>query len=426
MERKITQDYVDRLEKRVANLTRLLEINNTLNSVLLRQDVGIDALLRYLMDAAVKLTDCEGASVLLWNEDHQKLYFAATSNQNEASKALIGKAVPLDSIAGTIFQEKRVVEVDNTANDPRHYNQVDESIQFKTRSLLGVPMISNNRVIGVLEVVNKHQLPWTQDDNHNLTMLAGEAAIAIEVGQLVIALQKANTELSELDKLKSDFIAIASHELRTPLGIILGYASFLQEAQDEAVSEQASKVMEGALRLRRIIESMINLRYLKQKPDELQREPIPLNVVVDDLRRDASSLMDASTYQINFHIDKPDVLVNVDRSRIAMALNNVLSNALSFSPPGGTVDVKAEIHENREVRLSVTDYGIGIEKEQLEAIFEEFYQVEDHMIRHHGGLGIGLSISRALVRVHGGRIWAESPGLGQGATFTIALPLVKQ
>lgn len=421
MSTQASPEYVKHLENKVATLTHLLEINNHLNSVLLRTDISIDGLLQYLMEAAARLTDCEGASVLLWNENHQKLYFAATNTQ---SKSLVGKAVPLDSIAGVIFKEQRIIQVDDTANEPRHYDRVDQTIQFKTRSLLGVPLVSKERTIGVLEVVNKRSLPWTQDDRDNLQMLAGEAAIAIEVGQLVADLQKANAELSELDKLKSDFIAIASHELRTPLGIILGYAGFLQEAKDAAVSEQAGKVMESALQLRRLIESMINLRYLKQRPSELKREPLPLSVVLKDLKDDTNRLMNASTFEISYTHEGPDAHVLADRSRIMMALTNIVSNAISFSPEGGTIHVQAEVDEF-EVRITVTDHGVGVAHDQLELIFDEFYQVEDHMTRNHGGLGIGLSVSRALIKAHGGRIWAESPGLGHGMTVYVVLPLAE-
>jgi signal transduction histidine kinase len=275
----------------------------------------------------------------------------------------------------------------------------------------------------VLEVVNKRQLPWTMDDRDNLSVLATEAAVAIEVAQLVVNLQRANEELSEVDKLKNDFIAIASHELRTPLGIIMGYASFLQDSEDEATSGHASKVMDSALQLRRIIEDMINLRQLKQKPHNLLRERLPLGMLIDDLQRDVLTLAGAGQHDLKLDCVDPEAAVLVDRSRISMALVNVLNNAFTFTPQGGKIRVRAHVPNEREAWISISDSGIGLEEGELERIFDEFYQVEDHMTRHRGGLGIGLSIARALVRAHGGRIWASSPGLGQGATFTIALPL---
>jgi signal transduction histidine kinase len=415
--------YVQQLEAQVANLKLLLEINNVLNTILLKPTINIDALLGYLMDAAAKLTHSQSASVILWKEELGELVIAATTTD---TSNLIGTIVPLDSIAGTIFKEHKVVQVDDATSDPRHYEGIDQTNKFITRSLLGVPLIARDKVIGVLEVINKKSLPWTIEDTRNLTILGGEAAIAIEVGQLVMALQQANTELADLDNLKNDFIAIASHELRTPLGIIMGYASFLQEEDDASVSEQATKVMESAMQLRRIIDAMINLRYLKQKTEQLHREPIPLGAIMDDLQHDTLAVTSSRTHQIRFHTDDVHTRIFVDRSRLLMGLNNLLNNAVTYSPQRGEIDVKAWVNSaTNEAMISIKDNGIGLASDQLERIFKEFYQVENHMIRRYGGLGIGLSIAHAVISAHHGTIWAESDGLGTGATFFVTLPLAE-
>ncbi|HEX2623185.1 MAG TPA: ATP-binding protein [Phototrophicaceae bacterium] len=413
------------LEAQVKALTHLLEVTKMLNGALLSASLKVEALLAYIMDAAAAITDAESASVLLWRHTTKELFFAATTTTNDESRALIGKTVPAESIAGTIFRESRTIKVNDVQQDTRHYTRVDEDIQFVTRSLMGVPMISKNHTIGVLEVVNRQQGMWTDQDEQYLKVLAEEAAVAIEVAQLVVALQKANSELNELDKLKNDFIAIAAHELRTPLGVILGYASFLQdEATNPEYGELASKVIGSALQLRRIIEDMVNLRYLKQKEAELYRENLPLRGVLEELKHETLALMDASHHRLTVDLPTEEIMIYVDRTRISMALNNLINNATRFTPQGGKIQVKWATH-NDEIWISIIDNGIGIEKNDLEKIFEEFYQVEDHMTRKHGGLGIGLSITRALIQAHGGRIWAESPGLNQGATFVLALPLAK-
>jgi len=418
----VTSEYIAQLEERVLTLTRLLEVSSVLNSALLQSEVQVASLLSYLMDAAAGITHSEAASVLLWNDQTQELYFAATTTSNKDTKNLIGKPVPLDSIAGSVIQTRSIVQVDDAPSDPRHYNKVDEDIAFQTRSLLGVPMIAREKVIGVLEVVNKHELPWTMADRNNLTTLASEAAVAIKVAQLMLNMQEVNEELSELDKLKSDFIAIASHELRTPLGIILGYASFLQDTDDASVSEHAGKVMDSALQLRRIIEDMINLRYLKQKPKDLQRHKVTLGDLITDLRRDVLTLTD-TTHDMQFDVHDDQLELYVDSSRISMALVNVLNNATNFTPPPGKITLKTVLTDDNEVTVTITDSGIGIDEKEIDRIFEEFYQVEDHMTRRVGGLGIGLSISRALVEAHGGRIEVHSDGLGHGTAFTVTLPL---
>jgi signal transduction histidine kinase len=405
------------LEREVQVLNRLAEISVVLNSTL-----ALKPLLADLLDAAAEITESEAASVLLWDENTRELRFAATTTQ-QSGLNLIGQTVPVQgSIAGTILTEQRIVQVDDTSSDPRHYSKVNEDTHFTTRSLLGVPMRSKDRVIGVLEALNKRSLPWTQADQEHLSVLAAQAAVAIESAQLVEALKQANQELSELDQLKNDFIAIASHELRTPLAVILGYASFLKdEARGQGMlSEHAEKVMASGLQLRRIIEDLMNLRYLQQNASELFLEPVAASDIIQSATEEVTAAAEARRQQITVAPIEA-MPVQVDRIRATMALTNLLNNAVRFTPDGGRIRVWAEARA-AEVWIIVEDTGIGIAEDQLDRIFDKFYQVENHMTRKNGGLGIGLSIARALAEAHGGRCWAASPGLEQGSTFTLALP----
>jgi len=413
-EQEITQ-----LKKKVKILTQLAEISESLNS-----RVHLEPLLKHIMEVAVDITESEAASVLLWNAKTHQLFFAASTS--ESADELIGKPVPMDSIAGTVLMQNKIIQVDNARNDPRHYNQVDEDVEFVTRSLLTVPMTYKDRVIGVVQALNKRQLPWTQDDRHYLEILSSQAAVAIEGAQLVMELRRANQDLKEVDKLKNDFIAIASHELRTPLGVIMGYASFLQEetANDPEATEHANKVMESALKLRQIIEDMVNLRYLKQNQQDLMRENQTIAQVLEEIEKVTMQMIDVNHHDFKVILPEHVPTVSVDSKRLSMAVNNLVNNAVAFTPPGGSITIKAEADRN-EVIVSVNDTGVGLEKDQLDKIFKEFYQVEDYMTRHHGGLGIGLSITRAIIEAHGGRIWAESAGKGKGASFKFTLPIVR-
>ena len=406
-------------EQRIAVLTHLAEISVVLNSTL-----QIDDLLSFLMDSAAQITEAGAASVLLWDDNRRELYIAATTT-NTADLNLMGQHVPLDSIAGMIMESQEILQVDDVHADPRHYRKLDTTKGFETRSILGVPLTAKDRPIGVLEVLNKHQLPWTENDREYLGILAAQAAVAIESARLVEKLKEANRELSELDKLKNDFIAIASHELRTPLGVILGYASFLKETSEGQVSEHATKVMNSALQLRRIIEDMTNLRYLKEGEAEINRQQVTLSSLLQDAASDVQSLSETNNHRLEIKPVPEDTLLYVDPIRTTMAITNVLNNALRFTEPGGHIVVDCEVRGTIEVWIAVSDNGIGLSPDDLERIFEPFYQVEDHMTRRHGGIGIGLSIARALVEANRGRIWASSPGLDQGATFTLALPLAK-
>jgi signal transduction histidine kinase len=190
------------------------------------------------------------------------------------------------------------------------------------------------------------------------------------------------------------------------------------------LSDHAEKVMSAGLQLRRIIEDLVNLRYLQQNASELNLETASLAELVNELVQDMRQLIDAAQHTLDVQVPA-DIQVRVDQIRTGMSVKNVLNNAIRFTPAGGQITVKAEAHDAHEAWVTITDTGIGLAEDQLEHIFEKFYQVEDHMTRKHGGLGIGLSITRAMIEAQGGRVWASSPGLGQGATITLVLPLVR-
>jgi GAF domain-containing protein len=202
---------------------RMLEISYELNST-----ADLDTLLRIIMDAASELTSCDSASVLLLNPRTRDLYFAATSQRS--SPGLIGMTVPLEnSIAGAILLNEEPIIVSDVSQDPRHHKKVGEDLDYEIRSLLGIPMLAEEHKVGVLEAINKIEGEFDQEDVETLTTLGNLAAVAIHKAALITQLQDANEQLSQLDQLKSDFIAIASHELRTPLAVILGYVSLLKE-----------------------------------------------------------------------------------------------------------------------------------------------------------------------------------------------------
>jgi signal transduction histidine kinase len=414
-------EHTGALAHKVEILKRLVHLSTVLNST-----YELEALLRLLMDAAAEITQAQAASVILWDDQRRELVFTATTS-NTSSLNLIGQAVPLEgSIAGAIFSRGEIVQVDDAVHDPRHYDRLDAENQFVTRSLLGVPLTIKERVIGVLEVLNRQPLPWTEDDRDYLSVLAAQASVAIESARMIAALQKVNRELNEVDKLKNDFIAIASHELRTPLAILLGYASFLKEETEGRTSEHVNKVLESGMQLRRIIEDLTNLRYLKQRPEELTRTPYSLRQMLTDTVSDLFDLASGKGHLVT--VDCPaELQVLVDPIRVSMALSNIVNNAVRFTPERGSIQIIGN-HDPEHPHLAqvtVLDNGIGFPPELAERIFDEFFQTEDHMTRKHGGLGIGLTIARAMIAAHGGWITAESAGPGQGAVFRFTLPLVE-
>lgn len=407
------------LRSQVAMLARLVEVSVTLSSTLdLRQ------LLSYIIGAAAELLNTEAASIMLYDDTLNELRFAAATGSDPHELARI--PVPLEgSIAGTIFREKKPMIINDVSKDSRHFRGVGEKVNFQSQKLVGVPMRIKDRVVGVLEALNKKDgRNFTEIDARILAILASQAAVAIENARLVEHIQEAYSELGKLDKMKSDFIAIASHELRTPLGVILGYATFLREEAKGEASEYAKAVLDAAIHMRKLIEDLTNLRFMEGGQMQLHREPVDVCELLADARKEMQPLADAKAQKIDARPYDVPLIVIADRSRLMVALTNLLTNAIRYTQDGGLVEMKC-FPKGGEAWVQVKDNGRGIPKHALDNIFAGFFQVEDHMVRKTGGLGIGLSIVRGTVKLHGGRVWAESDGEDKGATFTFTLPLAR-
>jgi signal transduction histidine kinase len=252
-------------------------------------------------------------------------------------------------------------------------------------------------------------------------IIASLAAVAIDNARMVQELKEANVRLQEADEMKNRFMAVASHELRTPLGIILGYATFLKEEAQGELSEHAASVLNAALELRALVEDMTNMNMFYTGERDVKPEPVPLQEVIRAAGDEIASMMEARSNVLSLKLPPDPVIVNADPKKLKLAFVNVLNNAVRFSPEGSEIRIWMEVGEDA-VLVAVQDEGLGIPPDKLDLVFEQFYQVEDHMTRRYGGLGLGLAITREIVNLHGGRIWAESPGLGHGSTFKIVLP----
>jgi signal transduction histidine kinase len=395
-------------------LARLMDVSLTLNSTL-----NLDEILSQLLTSATDMLDCDAASILLYDEKRNRLVFAASTGSDPAKLAKI--PVPIDgSLAGTIFREEKSIVINDVEQDPRHFAPAAEQVEFTTKSLLGVPMRIRDKGVGVIEALNKRKGQFTSADERLLTALASQAASAIHNARLIQALRNAYENISETDRLKSNFLALASHELRTPLGIIIGYASFLQEEAGE-VSEHAERVLAAASQMRSVIEAMTSLHLLQAKGLTFKPRVVPVQQVLTAAYAEMRPIAEEMRHIVTFDLPAQSLLVTADPEKLAPAFVNLLNNAVRFTPPGGQITISAR-QKSGNVQVSIQDSGIGIAPDQLTKIFQEFYQVEPHNTRKFGGLGIGLTIAKGLIETQGGRIWAESEGLGKGTTIQILLP----
>lgn len=403
------------LEGRQNQLLRLVELSLILNSTL-----DLNKLLQQITETATELLDCEASSILLYDEKNPRLYFAAATGSDPAELAKI--PVPIEgSLAGTIFRTNQPMILNNVEQDPRHYTLVSDKVKFKTRTLLGVPMPVKDRIMGVLEAINKRDGEFTERDVAILSVTAAHAAIAINNARLLYATRQALKQVQQADEVKNNFLALASHELRTPLGIIMGYSQFLKEDTKDAASELAGQVLTAARQMRSILDEMSNLTMLKADTMNLKPQRVPMQDVLTFACEGIKEIASTHDQGLVFAFPEEPLYVDVDIDKTSLAFINLLNNAIRFSPQGSTITVGV-VAQGDSVLAWVQDQGIGIPADKLEKIFEEFYQIEPPNTRHYGGLGIGLPIARGIIEAQDGKIWAESEGLGKGATFKLTLP----
>ena len=403
------------LEGRQQQLLRLVELSMTLNSTL-----DLDELLQTITSTATELLDCEASSILLYDEKNPRLYFAASTGTDPGKLAEI--PVPMEgSIAGTIFRTNQPMILNNAEQDPRHYSNVSDHVKFKINTLLGVPMPIKDRTVGVLEAVNKRDGIFNERDVAILSVTAAHAAIAINNARLLKQTKQALEKVKETNSIKSNFLSLASHELRTPLGIIIGYATFLQEEAKGELSDHAQQVLNAAEQMRSLLDQMNNLTLLQtdemvMRPSKISIQDI-LNFACDEIKYFAAR----KNLALVFAFEDDPIYITVDPEKTTLAIVNLLNNAIRFSPNDSPIVIGA-IEQGNQVMAWVQDNGKGIPGDKLQKIFEEFYQLEPPNTRSYGGLGIGLTIAKGLIEVQDGKIWAESEGLGKGATLKVLLP----
>jgi signal transduction histidine kinase len=380
-----------------------------------------EALLQRLTTAAMDLTSSASASILEYDEPTNSLRFVAVPwFWQELLKDFM---VPLDeSIAGWFFAKKKRQVIQDLEKDQRHYKTVDQTTNFTTSSMLAVPMTYRGNTVGVFEVVNKaDSANYTEEDIIILEILAFYAAMAVWNSNLEKQIKNSLNEIAELDRLKSNFIGITSHELRTPLGLILGHATFLKETIAEENREPIETIIRNATRLKEIIESMTDVDNYESGVARIRQDTISISRVVMDVVSSFQDMAASKNITLQAQIKDKNLQVEADANKITVAISNLIRNAITFTNEGGKVEVAVE-SVTGHVEISVKDNGIGIPASDIAHVFDRFFQVESHLTRHHTGMGLGLSVAKTMIEMHGGRIWVESVE-GEGSTFSFLLPL---
>jgi signal transduction histidine kinase len=248
---------------------------------------------------------------------------------------------------------------------------------------------------------------------------------ADEIAQLAARFNQMAAQLEQVEAMRRQLIGDVSHELRTPLTSIKGYMEGLVDGVLPAIPETFNQIHHEADRLSRLVDDLQELSRVEAKNYPLDVRPVAVSALVHTTAKRLSQQAESKHIKLHLNLASNLPPVLADEDRITQVLVNLVGNALLYTPEGGDVTITA-IHRDDEIFIAVKDTGIGIPPEHLKNLFTRFYRVDKSRSRNAGGgSGIGLTIAKHLIEAHGGRIWAESMGDGQGSTFTFTLPIVK-
>jgi len=386
--------------KRLEGYRHLIAIARDLASTL-----DLNVLLNRIVRAAIDITEAEAASILLYDDAARQLSFQVATNLD--LQTMRGLVVPLEgSIAGWIVTNREPVRIANVHEDARFYNKIEQVTRFPTESLLGVPLINKEKVVGVLEVINKHNDNFTEADEDLLLVLGAQAAVAIE-----------NARLFQ----QSDLIAEFVHELRTPLASIgtVTYLLLRPEMSQEQREQMIRNIHKETLRLNTLASSFLDLARLESGRVQFHLTKFDLPPLLEESRQIMQSKADEDAITINIEIPADFPQVEADHDQLKQVVLNLVSNAIKYNFPNGSVTLTASMSD-RDWTLSVRDTGLGIPEKALPHLFEKFYRVSAYEGKA-SGTGLGLSICRQIVSGHGGSIEVESK-LGKGTAFIVHLP----
>lgn len=369
-----------------------------------------------------ELLQARASTIALLSEDGTELVVEAAAGIKPQYHHVVIKLG--EGVSGRAISEMRTIYVGDT--------QAESDFLFfdpVLRSLLVVPLVARNKVIGTLTVDSDRPYAFSDSDIQLMTIAAAQVSVAIanarlfeEVEERAAELAEAYAELQESDRLKDELVQNVSHELRTPLTFIRGYIDLLIDGEMGPVSpDQLSAlniVSQKTTEVTRLVEDIMALQRIRA--DNLLYEEFSMRSLLQETvalhRLSAAS----RGLELTMEGDESDAFVEADRGRITQVLNNLIGNAMKFSPDGGAIRLRLEEHEEY-VDVTVTDEGIGVPPDKLNRIFERFYQIDGSARRRFGGAGIGLAIVKRIVDAHQGEIWVESE-LSKGSRFTFRLP----
>ena len=418
------REEVERLRRDLSEAREQQAATSGVLAVLGRATSDLDAVLETVVDSARHLCRADIALIFLLEGDAYRLAIASGALTEEDRAYLDQHPLAQDrsTLAGRVGLERQPQQIADVLADPE-YGRLDIQRHGGFRTTMGVPMLLDGEVVGVLIVWRTQVDPFSERATELLTTFATQAAIAIRSVDLFNALKARSAEVEVASRHKSEFLASMSHELRTPLNAVIGFSEVLLERMfgdlNDRQEEYLHDIWSSGKHLLELLNEILDLS--KVEAGQMTLEPTEFSLQ-EALGHGLALVRErAARHGIRLGLEvAPDVgPVRADELRIKQVIVNLLSNAVKFTPDGGRVEVRART-EGAEVVVTVADTGTGVAAEDRERIFESFQQ-GGRRASTTEGTGLGLTLSKRIVELHGGRIWVDSE-LGVGSTFGFAIP----
>ena len=414
----LAKTRLERENTRLQALIPLFQLSQTFMSV-----TDLAVLLRQVLQVAVSETGCEAGILMLKNEASDELEVRAVIATDDSEPPLRAHHISGDIIRRALSTRQAFVWQRAASQGPLYAAETAEpGVPVPPHATVAVvqPLIVGKEEIGILALVKRREgVSFAQGDLELLAVLASQAGTAIQNARLFTRLRNAYEGLSKLDHLKSEFISVVAHELRTPLAEIATYLALSEQEADDP-RPYLDGIARAAQRLTSLMNDITDLKFLEAGQVELKPTELSLPQLVAEVVEQLGPLATCKAQSITTSAQDNLTTIRADGPKIQVVLKNLISNAITFSGEGGEIRVQAEARGD-VLHIAVHDNGAGIPKEEWEWIFKPFYQVESSLRREHGGMGIGLALSKNLVELHGGRIWVESE-MGAGSTFHFSIP----
>jgi signal transduction histidine kinase len=410
--------------------------------------LDLDKLLTTVLHLLVENMGFERMALVLYDSEGRRVYgtrLAGVPQEAENMAHNLEFTVENDdSIEAEILIRGLPVYVpDITAVASRMYPPFLELCrQVGVTSYVCAPMKSKDRILGFV-AADRGEQPCSAEDIEVLLTIAHDMAVAIDnarayqqleqltatldkrVQERTHELQTANEKLRELDRLKSSFVSMVSHELRTPMTSIKGYVDNLLDGVAGPLNEKPAyylkRVKHNVERLTRMINDLLDLSRIEAGAVKLQLGSLSIPELLNDVAEGFQTVATEKSVSVKAHSMSELPVIQGDRDKLYQVLNNLIQNAIKFTPKGGTITAEAQAGPQGFVQICVSDTGCGIAPEELPKVFERFYRGESVAIENRGA-GLGLAITKNLVELHHGRIWAESTP-GEGSRFLFTLPI---